>query len=538
MIPIHSYTCKLCNYEYPKKIKSSDKQTIQNALNEKNFKLTKYFINQMKGYLDEKLWADEQYLTIGKRDLDFLSEDQPQLTPKPSKKTMIEDDSKAAAIGKLVADDFEVKMKDVMPNAFTERKVAGQVYYRKSLISDLRDVQPVEVHLPESTCFVTKIHPGLESAKLIQVGKDTIVAVYGLSLIEKLDDLSAEDMELFSAETQSFFRMKNLTKIGRAYSGKSYLKFVASSLQLKKEKKTRDKDHAESKSAPTLTTTAIRYLEIEGDALHIRVKQPALASPAPLAHQTVTIGIVSSRGDIQLSVLPVSCLQESQGPAPLHPSPKLSKTTSHQSATHADVSKKLLITPLKGVVCFEAELVSTFEFLGDSKLIAGCQSGAVYIAKYSFVASRFSSKVLRSFNFNQNFMVTNVCLYPPVTGCESSIFAVSTADGFIKFFDEFKDHPLFEYQSINVSFSQTENHQNHLLGPQHPCARLLERKREVPAELPAHPARERPDFLHLRQEDSPDRLFHRGTCDSPSGSASLQAPTPRYSWTALRSCLR
>ena len=50
-----------------------------------------------------------------------------------------------------------------------------------------------------------------------------VLVLIGYSLNQKLDQGINEDFELFSLETQEYSKMTKLQKVGRVYSGKSYI---------------------------------------------------------------------------------------------------------------------------------------------------------------------------------------------------------------------------------------------------------------------------------------------------------------------------
>lgn len=430
MIPIHSYACKLCNYQYPKKVKQTDNNTILSIMKDSKVKITKNVINQLKVYIEDSIWSDDQLLYIGKRD---------------------------RATGPFGEERMPLEVSHgVLGEVAYEEIVEGEAGNRRVLLNDEDmgrvDGGLVRVEREGGVCFVTRVGSGIECTRSVRMGEDRVVTAVGMSMNDKLDENSVEDMDMFTSDTQRHFNLNRLAKVGRSYKGRSFIKLVVSRVQVDRSKMS------------GMDISCVRYIETVSDVVCIRFRGTGADEETEENEEMgVEMGAVGSNGSLVVYFVPAGLLGDDE------------EGRMVRGVRHIDVS-----------VC--DELFTTYEHMGEGKVVVGCQSGNVLLVRYGTkVANGWA--ILRSYNYSNNFFITCICIYPQTAGDGDGMFAVSTSDGVIKIFAEKADHPVMEYQSINVGGCYVEICEVDVLGFEHSVFDILEREREVPAEFSAHTTR-------------------------------------------------
>lgn len=129
-------------------------------------------------------------------------------------------------------------------------------------------------------------------------------------------------------------------------------------------------------------------------------------------------------------------------------------------------SQALLKNTLITTIEIQTEIFSVVKFIDKNTMLFGTQMGTIYQIKMTPLSKEKPFKVLMSFNYNSNFLVTDISVMPS-TDTEDVMFAACFADGAIKIFSIDEPEVLFEFQSMNVDQLYTEKRSMSSLGSKH-----------------------------------------------------------------------
>lgn len=409
--PIHCQNCKHCQTEFPKKDKVGDLKDllgVMNKIDQKSdnglgkLKVTVGHLNQLKSYLDRKILKDETFYLGKRKDISLLWED----------------------IAEHKLKELEIPLKSEGTSNSNSLWINGE---KKAEFDESTNSSCLfQYSQLEKTYLVGKLAHKIAAFKLHVIDSNNVLMLAGLNLNDKYDIGANEDIDLFTMETQDFFGLKKLAKVGRSYGGRSLVGCFL--INIKKEKK---------KEAFSLSLGVNHFLEAGSDIHKIEVGSP----PDSGFKEPVILAALGTNGVCEIHVLlPSVLLSGIQGKFSLN------------SRVQINSTKKLDIS-------IGSEIFSACKFIDSHNLLLGSQTGVIFHIKLTMSKENPSFKIISSFNHNKNFLVNCINIMPSSQEHLPSdvIFAVAWSDGYLKLFTTEDTEPIYEYQSMNVATFLSRN---------------------------------------------------------------------------------
>lgn len=402
--PIHCHNCKFCKAEFPKKDKIGNVKDLQSLMNSSDLgvlkaKITRAHLDQLKSYLMQQFFKDENFCLGKRQDNPFGFDIKEQVV-----KTLEE----------------EVKLEAVK----SSMKIMFNKEEMSSLSRDVNDCGLVSQIVDDRLYLSGRLGYRVQCFKLLPLDTNRVLMLTGLSNTDKCDSEMHDDMDLFTVETQESYGIKRMWKVGRAYNTPSFIGCFL--INLKKDKKKESNSFGYS-----LTMNARHFVPTSSDALHIDFLKHDIS-----VDQKILFSLVGSNGKCEIHSLKTQSLTAQPLVLnPLHPNVQITNT-------------KLL------EISISSELISTCKLVSEFDILLGTQNGTLYWIRMD-LSSHPSFTIVWSSNHNRNFLVSNICL--PVASVSSAgkrsslMFAASWSDGCIKVIDTEFDSPVFDYQSMSVA---------------------------------------------------------------------------------------
>ena len=206
-----------------------------------------------------------------------------------------------------------------------------------------------------------------------------------------------------AGQTQKLFGIEKIAPAFQRYHGNGILTIFL----LEKSKKTGNLEMFNRTTIP-----------LDGDCMKVEVLNKALDKE----EQTIQLGIIESSGNLKI--------------LKIEPQKIINSTAKFE----LDELETFILQK-------EDEIISSMCFINQSKFLVGTQKGTIFYCKIF----KKKIKIINSWNRLENFYITKICVLPgQESDSNSTMFAFSTADGYIKIFQTSQNFSIYEFQSTSV----------------------------------------------------------------------------------------